>query len=147
VADTCDLKPDAPDVDYPLCTKISFSRSGQGGRFLVQVGTDRKGIVGASKLYYGVGVYEAGFVITGNSERLSDLPALLDQPAVTGGVQKLYWEIVAHHPIGIPTAAEMTTIRPFLSERLTGQLQTAQDCQDDYNRQHPTPGRISKPAG
>ena len=42
-------------------------------------------------------------------------PALLDQPAVTGGVQKLYEEIVAHHPIGIPTGTEMAAIRPYLS--------------------------------
>jgi len=145
VADTCDLKPDNPNVDYPLCAKVTFGRDGENGQFLVRVGTSRSGIVGRPQLYYGVGVWEGVFVITGSSERLSDLPALLDQPAVTGGVQKLYEEIVAHHLIGIPTSAEIVVIRPFLSNRLAEQLQTAQACQDDYSRQQPTPSGISKP--
>jgi hypothetical protein len=145
VADTCDLKPDDPNVDYPLCAKVTFSRDGENGQFLTQVGTSRSGIVGGPQLHNGVGVWEGVFVLTGSSERLSDLPALLDQPAVTGGMQKLYEEIVAHHPIGIPRSAEMAIIRPFLSNRLAEQLQTAQACQDDYSRQHPTPSGISKP--
>lgn len=145
VADTCDLKPDDADVDYPLCAKVRFGRKDENGEFLVQVGTIRSGIVGAPKLYSGVGVYEAAFVITGRSERLSDLPALLDRPAVTGGVQELYSEIVARHTIGIPAGAEMMAIRPFLSKRLAEQLQTAQACQDDYSRQHPTASGNSKP--
>jgi hypothetical protein len=145
VADTCDLKPDDQDVDYPLCAKVRFGRKGENGEFLVQVGTIRSGIVGAPKLYYGVAVYEAVFVITGSSERLSDLPTLLDQPVVTGGVQKLYSEIVARHPIGIPAGAEMSAIRPYLSKRLADQLQTAQACQDDYSRQRPTASGTSKP--
>jgi hypothetical protein len=145
VADTCDLKPDDPDVDYPLCAKVTFGRDGENGEFLVHVGTIRSGIVGTPNLYYGVGVYEEVFVRTGSSQRLSGLPALLDQPAVTGGVQKLYSEIVARHPIGIPTGAEMRAIRPFLSKRLADQLQTAQACQADYSRRRPTPSRVSKP--
>jgi hypothetical protein len=142
---TCDLKPDDPNVDYPLCAKVTFSRDGENGRFLTQVGTSRSGIVGRPQLYYGVGVWEGVFVLTGGSERLSDLPALLDQPAVTVGVQKLYEEIVAHHPIGIPAGAEMATLQPFLSKRLAEQLQTAQVCHDDYTRQHPTAIRTTKP--
>jgi hypothetical protein len=145
VSDTCDLKPDDPNVDYPLCSKVTFSRDGENGQFLMQVGTFRSGIVGRPQLHYGVGVWEGVLVLTGSAERLSDLPALLDQPAVTGGVQKLYEEIVSHHPIGISTGAEMAVIRPFLSNRLTEQLQSAQACQDDYSRQHPTPGGISNP--
>src|SRR5450755_1266536 len=70
VADTCDLKPDDPDVDYPLCAKVGFGRKGENGEFLVQVGTNHSGIVDAPKLYSGVGVYEAVFVRTGSSERL-----------------------------------------------------------------------------
>ncbi|HST08872.1 MAG TPA: hypothetical protein VLL05_00740, partial [Terriglobales bacterium] len=145
VADTCDLKPDDQDVDYPLCAKVKFGRGGENGEFLVQVGTNRSAIGGAPKLNSGIGVYEALFVVTGGSERLSDLPALLEQPAVTGGVQELYSEIVAHHPVGIPTSAEMAVIQPFLSKLLAGQLQTAQACQDDYNRQRSKPKGISKP--
>lgn len=146
VADTCDLKPDDSDGDYPLCAKVRFSRTGENGEFLVQVGTNRSGIVGVPKLYNnGIGVYEAVFVKTGSVERLSQLPALLDQPAVTGGVQKLYSEIVTLHPIGIPSGAVMASVRPYISERLAEQLQTAQACQDDYSRQYPTGGGTSKP--
>ena len=111
---------------------------------MVRVGTDRSGIVGTPKLY-GVGVYESLLVTTGSSERLSDLPSLLDQPVVTGGAQSLYSEIVAHHPIGIPKGQEMTAIRPYLSKRLAEQLQTAQACQDDYRHQHPAANETSKP--
>ena len=145
VADTCDLKPDDPNVDYPLCAKVTFSRDGENGQFLMRVGTSRSGIVGRPQLHNGVGVWEGVLVLTGGSERLSDLPALLDQPAVTGGVQKVYEGIVARPPIGIPGSAEMAVIRPLLSNRLAEQLQTAQACQDDYGRQHATPSGISKP--
>jgi len=142
VAYTCDLKGDDTNVDYPLCAKVTLSRNEEKGQFLMQLGTLRRGIVGRPQLYIGVGVWEGFLVSTGRSERLSDLPALLDQPAVTGGVEKLYEEIVAHHPIGIPTSAEMAIIRPFLSNRL---LQTAQACQDDYIRQRPNTQRKFKP--
>jgi hypothetical protein len=145
VADTCDLKPDDPNVDYPLCAKVTFSRDGEYGQFLTQVGTSRSGIVGPPQLHNGVGVWEGAFVLTGGSERLSDLPALLDQPAVTGGVQKLYEAIVARHPIGIPTGVEMAAIQPYLGERLDKQLQTARACQDDYSRQHLTVSGTLKP--
>src|ERR1700689_1547078 len=43
VADTCDLKPDSPSEDYPLCARIGFSRNGEGGFLLVQIGTTNKG--------------------------------------------------------------------------------------------------------
>jgi hypothetical protein len=42
---------------------------------------------------------------------------------------------VAHHPIGIPAGAEMSSIQPFLSKRLAEQLQTAKACEEDYLRQ------------
>lgn len=147
VADTCDLKPDSHSADYPLCAKISFGRNGQHGRFLVQVGTNRKGIVGLPQVYGGIDVFEGVFVLTGGSERLSDLPALLDQPAVTGGVQKLYEEIVAHRPIGIPTSAEVAVIRPFLSKRLAEQLQTAKACQDAIRVSIPQPTELRNLSG
>jgi len=147
VADTCDLKPDEQTVDYPLCAKARLVRGGEAGEFLIQVGTIKEGISGSPQLDHGVGTMEAEnpLVLTGSSEHLSDLPVLLDQPAVTGGVQKMYSEIVAHHPIGVPAEAEMGAIRPYLSKRLAEQLQTAQACQDDYNRQHATASETSKP--
>jgi hypothetical protein len=82
VADTCDLKPDSLSEDYPLCAKISFIRDGKGGFFLVQVGTNRKGIVGRPQLYGDIFVEmvgkKEGWAVTGSAERLSNLPALLD---------------------------------------------------------------------
>src|SRR5579859_4793555 len=132
IADTCDLKPDDPNQIYPLCVEVSFGRNGEYGELLVQVGNERQGIAGTPRLYSGVGVYEAVYVMTGGSERLSDLPSLLDEPAVTGGVQKLYSQIVARHVIGIPAGADFAAIRPYLSKRLAAQLQRAQACQDDY---------------
>ncbi len=147
VADTCDLKPGSPNEDYPLCARVAFSRNDEGGFLLIQVGTTNKGIVGSPQLYGGIGVFEfGGFVVmTGSAERLSDLPALLDQPAITGGVRKLYEEIVAHHPIGIPVGAAKAVILRLLSERMTQQLQTAQACEEDYFKQRKAIDRTPKP--
>jgi hypothetical protein len=39
----------------------------------------------------------------------------------------------------------MATIRPFLSKRLTEQLQTAQACEEDDFKDHPTEDRAAKP--
>jgi hypothetical protein len=104
------------------------------------------GIIGPPQLYSGIDVYEPGFVQTGDTDRLSGLPHLLDQPAVTGGVSDFYQKIVARHPIGIPQGADKTDLWPFLSRRLTQQLETAQACEDDYLRQQPKAGVLSKPA-
>jgi hypothetical protein len=141
---TCDLKPDSSQ-DYPLCAAVRASRNGQIGFILVQVGTLNKGIVGPPNIYRSVGVEETWEIVTGSSERLSDLPGLLNQPAFTGGVRQLYEEIVAHHPIGIPSGAEMAAIRPFLSKRLAEQLQTAKACQEDYFQQHQITEDAPKP--
>jgi hypothetical protein len=151
VADSCDLKD--PEVPYPLCARISFYREGQNdnrygqqGYLLVQVGNSKDGIAGRPQLFYpSIGVWEGMMVMTGGAERLSDLPALLDQPAVTTGVERLYEEIVAHHPIGIPAGAEMARLRPFLSQRLTEHLQAAQACEEDYFRQHQAINGAPKP--
>src|SRR6267154_3541984 len=87
VSDTCDNKPDS-DEDYPLCAKIWFNRNGEAGSFLIQVGTRRKGIGGRPQLYASIIGWEdgPGWIITGGAERLSGLPALLDQPAFAHGV-------------------------------------------------------------
>jgi len=140
VADSCDLKD--PEVPYPLCARVSFYRGGyrygQQGYLLIQVGNSKDGITGRPQLFYpSVGVWEGTFVFTGGGDRLSDLPNLLDQPVVIASVEKLYAEIVAHHPIGIPTNAEMAVIQPYLSKRLAEQIETARVCQDDYSRQLP----------
>lgn len=145
--DTCDLHGDSSDSDYPSCVRVAFKRGGQEGFFLVLIGTFKRGIIGPPRLYWwGIEVVEPGFVQTGNANRLSGLPLLLDQPAVTGGVSDLYEKIVARHPIGIPQGADKAALWPFLSRRLTQQLETVQACHDDYFRQQPKAGTISKPA-
>src|ERR1700722_8554677 len=113
VADTCDNKP-FKNEDFPLCAKIWFSRNGQTGSMLIQVGRLHKGIVGAPQFMNAL-VWEEGsvFITTGNVERLSGLSALLDQPAFARGVEQLYNEIVEHHPIGIPAGAEKAVIWPL----------------------------------
>jgi hypothetical protein len=146
VQDTCQLKPDSPGEDYPLCAEVRVSRNGEAGIILIRVGTLQKGIVGPPQIYgAGVEELEAPLVGTGSAKRLSELPVLLDQPPIIPGVRKLYEEIIAHHPIGIPAGVEKATIWPLLSKRLTEQLQTAQACQDDYARQHPTADQDPKP--
>ncbi len=136
VSDTCDNHP-YKDEDYPLCAKIWFSRNGEAGSFLVEVGTRHKGIGGVPQLHYGIIGWEdgPGWIMTGGAEKLSGLTALLDQPAFAHDVGLLYGEIVAHHPIGIPTGTKMAVIRPLLSKRLAGQLETAKACEADYLRQ------------
>jgi len=118
--------------------RVAFERGGQSGYFLVHIGTLRKGIVGPPQLYGGIGVEEPPFVKTGETERLSGLSHLLDQPVITDRVNDLYQAIVARHPIGIPRGTDKALIWPLLSQRLKQQLETAQACQDDYRRQHPT---------
>jgi hypothetical protein len=149
VEDTCWNKP-FKNEDYPLCAHVRIIRNGQSGEFLIEIGTLHKGIVGPPKLSeFGITIWEEPlWRVTGGTERLSDLPGLLDQPnrLIVDGVRKLYEEIVAHHPIGIPVGAEKVTIWPFLSKRLTEQLQTAQACEEDYFRQHPTADSTAKPA-
>ena len=143
--ETCDLMPEGY-TDYPRCVRVEFRRGGQSGYLLVLIGTLRKGIIGPPRLYEGIGVQQDPFVQTGWAERLSGLPGLLNQPAVTGSVIDLYQRIVERHPIGIPTGAARAAIWPFLSRRLARQLETTQACQDDYFRQHPDPGAGPKPA-
>lgn len=150
VEDTCWIKP-FKDEDYPLCVKIEVSRNDQWAWFLVQIGTWHKGIVGPPKLAdFGIAIIEEGPGVfqTGYAERLSDLPGLLDQlqAPIIDGVRKLYKEIVAHHPMGIPAGEEKAAIWPLLSKRLAGQLQTAQACEEDYFRQHQTTDSGAKPA-
>jgi hypothetical protein len=144
--ETCDNKPDRDlNTDYPRCVRIEFRRGGHWGYLLILIGTWHKGIIGSPQLYEPIGVWEEGFVQTGGTGRLSGLPHLLDLPVVTRGVSDFYQRIVERHPIGIPTGADKTALWPFLSQRLTRQLESVQACQDDYFRQHPNAGAGSKP--
>jgi len=146
VQDTCQLKPDTSG-DYPLCAEVRVSRNGEAGIILVQVGTTQKGIVGTPQLYgAGVEEMEAPYVVTGSAERLSELPALLDEPPVSSDVYKLYKEIVARQPIGIPAGVDWVAIRPFLSKRLAGRLESGQACEADYLGRHHSTDDASVPA-
>ena len=51
-------------------------------------------------------------------------------------VIKLYGQIVARHPLGIPKSSDKNAIRPFLSKRLIQEFKVAQECEDDYVRKH-----------
>jgi hypothetical protein len=144
---TCDLK-EPEFLGSPLCVRIEFSRNGEWGYFLIQVGTLPKGIVAPPKLYAGINLMgEDSWDTMGYAERLSDLPTLLDHPnrLITSEVRKLYEEVVAYHSIGIPAGAVKAVIWPLLSKRLTRQLETVQACQDDYARQHPIADGTPKP--
>ena len=52
-------------------------------------------------------------------------------------VLKLYRQVVARRPLGIPQGQNKAAIDPFLSRTLVQRLKTAQACEDHYFRQHP----------
>lgn len=80
-----------------------------------------------------------------DSDRLSDLPRLLDEQSVIDVTRTLYDFVVVHHPLGIPQGADKMRINPLLSKRLKIQLATAESCQQDYLRQVPGRGTSHKP--
>ena|SRR5216684_5030790 len=51
-------------------------------------------------------------------------------------VRKLYDQVVARRPLGVPKGLNKDAIWPFLSKRLIRRLETAQACEADYYRQH-----------
>jgi hypothetical protein len=81
-----------------------------------------------------------------DSDRLSDLPRLLNEESVIDVTRTLYDLVVARHPLGIPQGADKTRTNPLLSKRLKIQLATAESCQQDYLRQVPGRGTSHKPA-
>jgi len=54
-------------------------------------------------------------------------------------VRRLYHEVVARHPLGIPNGEDRKHITPYLSKRLISRLDTASACEKDYFRLHPDP--------
>ena len=65
-------------------------------------------------------------------------------------MQKLYSEVVARHPLGVPYGAAKTAIWPLLSKRLVKAFETRNACDADWERQHPNgnvPPSILKPPG
>ena len=87
----CDLKPpeNQPELDWPLCAKFWFRRHSKtgnaGGWGLVQVGTTNKGISGSPHIRALVvgGTSQVGKF--SGSEKLSDLPRLLDEASAALG--------------------------------------------------------------
>jgi hypothetical protein len=79
VADTCNLKPLSAKGDYPLCVRVAFGSDNVRGFFLVQVGTESKGIVGHPQVYGDINIVnmKEPSAWTGTM-RLSDLPTVLD---------------------------------------------------------------------
>ncbi len=51
-------------------------------------------------------------------------------------VQKLYREVVARHPLGVPYGAAKRAIWPLLSKRLIKVFATRNACDQDWERQH-----------
>lgn len=54
-------------------------------------------------------------------------------------VRSLYRQVVARHPIGIPSGPEMRIFAPYLSETLLHRIDLARACGDDWDRKHPDP--------
>jgi hypothetical protein len=54
-------------------------------------------------------------------------------------VRRLYEQVVARRPMGIPGGADMDAIGPLLSRRRVRDLETARACEADYFRQFPDP--------
>jgi len=76
----CDLK-----FSPKLCVTVRFSRRGSGGKMLIAVGTFRDGITGTPHFeYMMVGGPNVSLSI---SERLSDLPRLLDEASAASNGQ------------------------------------------------------------
>jgi len=58
------------------------------------------------------------------------------EPQPADVVQKLYREVVAHHPVGVPYGAAEIAIWPLLSKRLIKVFATRNACDRDWDRQH-----------
>lgn len=66
--------------------------------------------------------------------RLSNIPG---QPEAM--VRSLYREVVARHPVGLPSDSDMKVLAPYLSKQLLHRIDLAHACQDDYYRGHQNP--------
>ena len=58
------------------------------------------------------------------------------EPSPAAVVQKLYREVVARHPMGVPYGAAKAAIWPLLSKRLIQAFETRNACDQDWNRHH-----------
>lgn len=51
-------------------------------------------------------------------------------------VRRLYTEVMARHPVGVPRGADMKAVAPYLSKSLLRRIELALACENDYYRQH-----------
>jgi hypothetical protein len=58
------------------------------------------------------------------------------EPLPADVVQKLYHEVVARHPLGVPYGAAKTAIWPLLSKRLIKVFETRNVCDQDWESKH-----------
>ena len=87
-------------------------------------------------------LFGTSFVLGQLVHRTESLNKPADQPEVV--VRNLYLQIVARHPMGIPTDVDLNALAPYLSGGLIGRIDLALSCEDDYYRQHNDPNE--KPA-
>jgi hypothetical protein len=59
------------------------------------------------------------------------------EPQPADVVQRLYREVVARHPMGVPHGAAKIAIWPLLSRHLIAALDTRNACDKDWDRKHP----------
>jgi hypothetical protein len=58
------------------------------------------------------------------------------EPRPSDVVQKLYREVVARHPLGVPYGAAKRAIWPLLSKRLIHAFEVRNACDEDWDRKH-----------
>jgi hypothetical protein len=54
-------------------------------------------------------------------------------------VRRLYMHVVARHPLGVPSDADMKLFAPYLSKELLQRMDLAVACGADWHRQNPEP--------
>jgi hypothetical protein len=64
-------------------------------------------------------------------------PDLADQPESL--VRTLYTQVVARHPLGLPSGSDEKISMPYLSKGLHHRIDLFQACDADWFRQHPEP--------
>jgi hypothetical protein len=75
----------------------------------------------------------ATMLVLGQTAHQSRPSSLLAQPEAL--IQSLYHQVVARHPLGIPTGQDMKAFAPYLSSRLLHRIELAHGCARDWVRQ------------
>jgi hypothetical protein len=83
-------------------------------------------------------------VVFGQPARQNNSYPLPNQPEAL--VRSLYHQVVARHPLGIPSGAEMKVFEPYLSKTLLHRFDSNDACFADWRRQNPDPS-LKPPVG